>query len=72
MPATLNKNRHPLARARRARGLSQVALARELGISQEALSAYELEEKRPRPLRAAKIARYFGEDILTLFPRYFG
>jgi len=67
----LNRNPRPLARARRARGLSQEALAKRLSVSQTTLSSWEREAKTPRPKHAAEIARILGEDIDTLFPRYF-
>jgi transcriptional regulator with XRE-family HTH domain len=54
---------------RKARGMTQAELARSIGVSQQAVFAYELGERRISVLVLAKIAKVFGvpvEEIIGL------
>src|SRR5690349_7512585 len=52
-----------IALARKARGLTQAELARAIGVSQQAVFAYELGERRVSVLLLAKIAKVFGVPV---------
>jgi len=56
-----------LARQRAARQLSQKQLARQVGLSQSAIAAYETGERTPSLAVARRIARFFGVSIEDLF-----
>src|SRR5260370_27265136 len=56
-----------LRRSRIARGLSQTALARQAGISRQALSAIESGTYQPGVAVALKLARELGETVESLF-----
>ena len=54
---------------RKARGMTQAELARAIGVSQQAVFAYEMGERRISVLVLAKLARIFStsvEDIVGL------
>lgn len=58
-----------IALARKARGMTQAELARSIGVSQQAVFAYELGERRVSVLILAKIAKIFTipvEDMIGL------
>lgn len=48
---------------RKARGMTQAELARALGVSQQAVFAYELGERRVSVLVLAKIAKVFSASV---------
>lgn len=48
---------------RKARGLTQAELARAIGVSQQAVFAYELGERRVSVLLLTKIARVFSISV---------
>lgn len=50
------------------RGLSQRAMAEEIGITQAILVGVEAEGRRPQPAHAKKIADYFGVRVTDLWP----
>src|SRR5260370_14781317 len=56
-----------LRRSRVARGLSQTALARQAGISRQALSAIESGTYQPGVAVALKLAHELGETVEGLF-----
>lgn len=61
-----------IALTRKARGMTQAELARAIGVSQQAVFAYELGERRTSVLILSKIAKTFGvpvEEMMGL-PRY--
>lgn len=58
-----------LRRARSARGLSQAELARQAGISRQALSAIESDAYQPSVAVALNLARELGESVENLFGR---
>lgn len=58
-----------LRRARVARGLSQAELARQAGISRQALSAIEADAYQPSVAVALSLARELGESVESLFGR---
>lgn len=49
-----------LALMRKSRGLTQSELARKLGVSQQAVFAYELGERRPSVFLMSKMAQVFA------------
>jgi transcriptional regulator with XRE-family HTH domain len=51
---------------RKARGMTQAELARALGVSQQAVFAYELGERRTSVLILAKIAKAFGVPVESM------
>ena len=51
---------------RKARGLTQAELARAIGVSQQAVFAYELGERRVSVLLLTKIARVFSISVEEL------
>ncbi|GFE87968.1 helix-turn-helix transcriptional regulator [Steroidobacter agaridevorans] len=51
---------------RKARGMTQAELARAIGISQQAVFAYELGERRISVLVLAKLARIFSTSVEEL------
>lgn len=55
-----------LRRARLAAGLSQVDLARKVGVEQAAVSDWERGRRSPRPIRVKKIAAALGIDSAQL------
>jgi transcriptional regulator with XRE-family HTH domain len=58
-----------IAQLRKARGMTQAELARAIGVSQQAVFAYELGERRPSILLLAKIAKALTvavEDLIGL------
>jgi transcriptional regulator with XRE-family HTH domain len=58
-----------IALARKARGMTQAELARAIGVSQQAVFAYELGERRVSVLILAHIAKVFAvpvEDMIGL------
>lgn len=59
------KNR--LEEIRKARGLCQEELARELSVSRQTISSLEKGRYNPSILLAFKIARYFGLTIEEIF-----
>ena len=59
------KNR--LEEIRKARGLRQEELARELSVSRQTISSLEKGRYKPSILLAFKIARYFGLTIEEIF-----
>lgn len=59
------KNR--LEEIRKARGLHQEELARELSVSRQTISSLEKGRYNPSILLAFKIARYFGLTIEEIF-----
>lgn len=59
------KNR--LEEIRKARGLRQEKLARELSVSRQTISSLEKGRYNPSILLAFKIARYFGLTIEEIF-----
>ena len=59
------KNR--LEEIRKARGLRQEELARELSVSRQPISSWENGRNNPSILLAFKIARYFGLTIEEIF-----
>lgn len=59
------KNR--LEEIRKARGLRQEELARELSVSRQTISSLEKGRYNPSILLAFKIARYFGLMIEEIF-----
>lgn len=59
------KNR--LEEIRKARGLLQEELARELSVSRQTISSLEKGRYNPSILLAFKIARYFGLTIEEVF-----
>lgn len=62
----------PLKKARLKQQLSQAALAEKVGISQAALSVFELGDKRPSPDTAEKLARELGiSELELLYPERF-
>jgi len=52
-----------IAQLRKARGMTQAELARAIGVSQQAVFAYELGERRTSVLILAKIAKVFGVPV---------
>lgn len=52
-----------MANLRKARGLTQAELARSIGVSQQAVFAYELGERRPSVLILTKLSRVFAIPI---------
>ena len=59
------KNR--LEEIRKARGLRQEELARELSVSRQTISSLETGRYNPAILLACKIARFFGLTIEEIF-----
>ena len=54
---------------RKSRGMTQAELARAIGVSQQAVFAYELGERRVSVLVLSKVAKVFGvsvEDMVSL------
>jgi putative molybdopterin biosynthesis protein len=58
---------NPVRRARLARGLSVSELARQCGISRQAMGAIETNVYQPNVIVALSIARVFGVGVETLF-----
>lgn len=56
-----------LEEIRKARGLRQEELARELSVSRQTISSLEKGRYNPSILLAFKIARYFGLTIEEIF-----
>jgi Zn-dependent peptidase ImmA (M78 family)/transcriptional regulator with XRE-family HTH domain len=54
-------NAHRLKEARRGKGLSQTELADAVGVTRQAISAYEQGERHPEPVVFASIARALGQ-----------
>jgi Zn-dependent peptidase ImmA (M78 family)/transcriptional regulator with XRE-family HTH domain len=52
-----------LADARRARGLTQLHAAEELGVARTTITAMEKGDRRPRPSELVKLARLYGRPI---------
>ncbi|WP_082818945.1 helix-turn-helix domain-containing protein [Cupriavidus nantongensis] len=57
-----------IARAREARGLNQSELARQLGVTPQAVQKWESNTTSPRPAKVALIARVLGIDPRILLP----
>lgn len=58
-----------IAMTRKSRGMTQAELARAIGVSQQAVFAYELGERRVSVLTLAHIAKIFGvpvQDMIIL------
>lgn len=55
-----------ICRLRKDRGLTQAELARAIGVSQQAVFAYELGERRVSVLLLTKIARVFSNSVAEL------
>jgi len=55
-----------ITRLRKARAMTQAELARAIGVSQQAVFAYELGERRTSVLVLAKIAKVFGVSVEEL------
>jgi transcriptional regulator with XRE-family HTH domain len=55
-----------ITQLRKARGMTQAELARGIGVSQQAVFAYELGERRTSVLVLAKIAKAFGVPVEEL------
>jgi transcriptional regulator with XRE-family HTH domain len=58
-----------IAQLRKQRGMTQAELARAVGVSQQAVFAYEIGERRTSVLVLSKIAKAFGvptEDLIGL------
>lgn len=55
-----------IALLRKARGMTQAELARALGVSQQAVFAYELGERRVSVLILLKLAKIFGISLESL------
>ena len=55
-----------VAQLRKARGMTQAELARAVGVSQQAVFAYELGDRRISVLILAKIAKVFGVPVEEL------
>ena len=56
-----------LAGLRTERGMTEMALAKELGISQSAVTMYECGRRIPRDDIKIKIAVFFGQPIEAIF-----
>ena len=56
-----------LQNLRTERGLTETALAKELGISQSAITMYESGRRIPRDEIKIKIAAYFAKPIESIF-----
>jgi transcriptional regulator with XRE-family HTH domain len=54
------ENNHPLARYRRERGITQEALASELGVWPLTVWRWENRERAPRPKDAKRISEHTG------------
>jgi len=52
---------------RKTRGMSQEDLAKAIGVSKQAISAYETEARDPNPEQRAKLAEFFGLSEAGLF-----
>lgn len=53
---------------RKAKGLRQTELARELGIFQSEVSDIETGKRRPNVYLAMRIAKVLGKDVSEVFP----
>lgn len=58
----------PIAKVRAAKGLSQYALAKQLGIAQSHLRSIERGETEPKVQLAMRIAEVLGVPERELFP----
>ncbi len=56
---------HPIARYRRAKGWTQGALAKEVGVTTNAVQAWE-RGTLPRPMHMPKLAEVLGVEALKL------
>lgn len=56
-----------LRQLRKARGLTQEALAEQVGVSKPAISSWEKDKAQPRATRAAALARALGVPAQSLF-----
>ncbi|WP_268894940.1 helix-turn-helix domain-containing protein [Steroidobacter agaridevorans] len=56
-----------IAQLRKARGMTQAEFARALGVSQQAVFAYELGDRRVSALVLERVARLFGLSMDQLF-----
>ena len=56
-----------LIELRKSRGLSQEQLAKDLGLTQAAVSAYEVGTRVPRDDMKPVIAKYFGVSVGSIF-----
>jgi DNA-binding transcriptional regulator YdaS (Cro superfamily) len=63
---------HPLRAYRINQGLSQVALAKKLGVSLAIVAMWEKGQRRIPPLRAVKIEKKTGLKRAVLCPEVFG
>lgn len=73
-PAVLTEDRSPsgqlgsrLRQWRKAKGLTQEALAEQVGVSKPAISSWEKGRAQPRPARAAAVAKALGVPVQSLF-----
>jgi len=57
------ENNHPLARYRREHGLTQAALASELGVWPLTVWRWENGERTPRPKDARRISHHTGISV---------
>lgn len=57
-----------IARAREAKGLNQSELAREIGVSPQAVQKWEAGSSSPRPSKVAQIAQVLGIEPMALLP----
>lgn len=55
-----------IALLRKARGMTQAELARAIGVSQQAVFAYELGERRVSVLLISKLSKIFGTSVAEL------
>jgi transcriptional regulator with XRE-family HTH domain len=61
------ENNHPLARYRREHGLTQAALASELGVWPLTVWRWENGERTPRPKDAKRISEKLGISLGSLY-----
>lgn len=57
---------------RKRKGITQAELAQELGVSQRAVAAYELGERRPSPEVAKKMMEIFGLSVSEAWEMFYG
>ena len=61
-----------LAELRKNKKLTQAELAQELGISQRAVAAYELGERRPSPETVNRLIEIFGITVYEAWEMFYG
>ena len=57
---------------RNKKGITQAELAQELGVSQRAVAAYELGERRPSPEIANKLRQIFELSVEEIWEMFYG